>query len=292
MKFKKGFKILAALVGLFVISIALIVYIGFSISANENKIIKNTYIYSKKLPDTFKLEEQVYSQLPNPVQKYFKYAFNGKKEIQVKYVEWNERGNFTLPVGHFNTKAQQSSITSAPIYIWDGKFYSKAIPFMPFIESRDAFMLNQHNMRAKLLGLIKVMKTDYLSQREKDLLHSNLILRYYGTALNFPWALLPSKYVYWEAIDHSNAYLILNYNNYKGRYKVTFGSDGKIIKMETTDFMLHGNDGKLKEIAKKSNYKEINGFMVPTKMDYSWFREDGVLDSHYEFEITSINYVK
>lgn len=292
MKLKKGIKILATVFGSIILIVALIICIGINISNNENTSIKSSYIYSKEISDTFKLEEEAYLKLPAPVQKYFKYAFNGKKEIRVKYVEWDEKGKFMLPVGEFTTKAQQSSITSKPIYIWNGNYYKKSIPFVPFLESRDAYMIDEHNMRAKILGLRTVMRTDYSSQEENDSLHSYLMLRYYGTALDFPWALLPNDYVQWEAIDDSNAFLVLSYKNFKGKYKVNFESDGRITSMETADFMLHGNDGRLKEVGKKLNYEEINGVMVPTKMDYSWFKEDGTLDSHYEFEITNIHYVE
>ena len=52
-------------------------------------------------------------------------------------------------------------------------------------------------MRAKLLGWLKVMHTDYADAKDRASLHSYLVLRYYGQAPLMPWALLPNAHVRW-----------------------------------------------------------------------------------------------
>ena len=146
-------------------------------------------------------------------------------------------------------------------------------------------------MRAKALGTKTVMSTDYTAE-QKESLYAYLMLRYYGTALDFPWALLPNEYVKWSPIDDQHVYLDITYNNLKGRYLVTINEKGQITKLETPEYMLHGNSQKLREVGEKSDYKEINGFMIPTHMNYKWYTESNELDSHYEFDIYDIKYIK
>ena len=59
---------------------------------------------------------------------------------------------------------------------------------LPLIESRDAFIGAEHDMRAKLLGWLKVMHTDYADRKDVASLHSYLLLRYFGQAPLMPWA--------------------------------------------------------------------------------------------------------
>ncbi len=77
-----------------------------------------------------------------------------------------------------------------------------------------------------------------------------------------------------------------------GRYIVTFGENGQITNMDTDDFMLHGNESWLKEFGEKKNYQEVNGFMVPTQFEYSWFTKDEHLDSYYKFKLTELEFIK
>lgn len=264
---------------------------GFVRSSFENQKLRKELVGDTQTVD-IGLDISEYPDLPEPVKRYFTYTFNGQKSVKIKNVFWKEKGKFKLPVSpkYFSIKSAQTSLTTEPKYMWEGLYSNAAFKF-PILESRDAFSINSHNMRAKAFGAKTVMSTDYTAE-QKDSLYSYLMLRYYGTALDFPWALLPSEYVKWSPIDDQHAYLDITYDKLKGRYLVTINEKGQITKLETPEYMLHGNSQKLREVGEKSEYKEINGFMIPTHMNYKWYTENNELDSHYEFDIYNIEYVK
>jgi isopropylmalate/homocitrate/citramalate synthase len=262
---------------------------GFVKSGMENKKLRKELTAGTKTQE-IDLDLSRYTDLPEPVRKYFEYTFNGKKSITINHVFWKEKGIFKLPVSknYFAIKSAQTSITTEPKYMWEGLYMNKTFKF-PILESRDAFSIDKHNMRAKAFGQKTVMSTNY-SQEQKKSLYTYLMLRYYGTALDFPWALLPNEYIKWLPKNDKQAYLEITYKDLKGRYLVTFNEKNQIIKMETEDYMLHGNSTKLREVGEKSEYKEMNGFMVPTHMEYSWYEENGKMDSNYIFDIEKIEY--
>lgn len=264
---------------------------GFIRSGIENQKLRNELTKNIRIQD-INLDLSRYNDLPEPVKRYFEYTFNGQSSITVSYVFWKEKGIFKLPVSkdYFAIKSAQTSVTTEPKYMWEGLYMHKTLKF-PILESRDAFYVNKHNMRAKVFGQKTVMSTDY-SEEQKKSLYTYLMLRYYGTAVDFPWALLPNEYIKWRAIDNNHAYLEIIYADFKGKYLVTFNEKNQIIRMETESFMLHGNEAKLREVGEKSEYKEINGFMLPTHMEYTWYEENGNIDSSYKFDIENIEYKK
>lgn len=260
-------------------------YAGFYLADQERKAFLTRHVISPDAKAVIDLSPTRYANLPDPVRRYFDYAFNGQTSVKAHWVEWQERGDFLLPVGQFTTRGQQASQARKPIYAWTGSFWRYGLPLL---ESRDAFHLDGHNMRAKLFGWITVMHTDYETPEEIDSLYSYLVLRYYGQAPVIPWALLPNDYVSWQAVNTTSARLVITHPGLRGNYLVTFAADGRIKQMAIEQFLLEGNHVMQREVGMKQNYQEVNGFRVPTQMDYRWYLEDGTLSSHYQFEIGDI----
>jgi hypothetical protein len=263
---------------------------GFLVSAVQHQQIVRSYIDEIARTESISLSPERYQDLPAPVRRYFRFAFAGRDSIPVASVHWQENGEFLLPVGEFSIRASQDSRVDSPTYVWHG-LYTTGFG-LPIIDSRDAYMPGRHNMRAKLLGYRTVMQTDYRQHEDLDALHSYLALRYFGTALAFPWALLPGKYHRWEAHSNEQAWLVLDHERLEGRYLVTFGKDGRITQMETPVSMMHGNFSWLREVGRKLDYEQINGLMVPTRYDYRWYDEEGALDSHYQFAQLNLTYAQ
>jgi hypothetical protein len=261
---------------------------GFLVSGVQHQQLVRSYVDDIARTESISLSPERYQDLPEPVQRYFRFAFAGRDSIDIASVHWQETGEFLLPVGEFSIRASQDSRVDSPTYVWHGLYTTDF--GLPIIDSRDAYMPGQHNMRAKLLGYRTVMQTDYRQPEYLEALHSYLALRYFGTAPAFPWALLPGKYHRWEAHSNEQAWLVLDHEQLKGRYLVTFGEDGRITQMETVDSMMHGNFSWLREVGRKLDYEQINGLMVPTQYDYRWYDEDGALDSHYQFSLHNLTY--
>jgi len=263
---------------------------GFLVSAVQHQRLVRAYVDNVAHPELISLSPERYHDLPEPVQRYFCFAFAGRDSIEVASVRWQETGEFLLPVGEFSIRAGQDSRIDSPTYVWHGRYTTGF--GLPIIDSRDAYMPGQHNMRAKLLGYKTVMQTDYQQPDDLQALYSYLALRYFGTAPAFPWALLPGKYHRWEAHNDDQAWLALDHEHLEGRYLVTFGEDGRITQMETPDLMLHGNFSRLREVGRKLDYEQINGLMVPTRYDYRWYDDEGALDSHYQFALHNLTYTQ
>lgn len=261
---------------------------GFVVSAVQHNQLVHDYVADDAQTERVSLSPEHYEHLPEPVQRYFRFAFSDHDSIEVASVRWQETGTFLLPVGKFAIRASQHSRINSPSYVWHG-FYTTDFG-LPMLDSRDAYMPGQHNMRAKLLGYKTVMQTDYQKPSDVRDLHSYLALRYFGSAPAFPWVLLPGEYHHWEAHNEDQAWLVLDHEHLEGRYLVTFGEDGRITQMETPDLMLHGNFSRLREVGQKLDYEQINGLMVPTRYDYRWYDEEGTLDSHYQFAIRDLTY--
>lgn len=176
----------------------------------------------------------------------------------------------------------------APVYAWTGAFRRFGLPL---IESRDAFDGTGHDMQAKLLGWLKVMHTDYADPEQVASLHSYLLLRYHAQAPMMPWAMLPNAQVKWVANDDTSAYLEITRPGLAGHYLVRYGDDGHIASMESDRLLMEGNGTMPREIGLKLDYRVVNGFKTPTRMDYRRLANDGQLISHYAFRASSLRHL-
>ncbi|PLX66715.1 MAG: hypothetical protein C0603_10960 [Denitrovibrio sp.] len=266
-------KIILKIAGILLGTIALVALIGVFISDMKISSIRKDMLADAPLL-SYDIEKVSIDALPEPVQRYMKYAFTGKKKFKMKGIEWKEKGVFNLPeIGRFTISAWQVSRPDIPIYMWRGKMMKGG--GLLTLESMDSFNVDKHDMRAKLYGLMTIMKSDYTENDDITSLHNYLTLRYYGTSLCFPWGLITSKYITWTGIDNDSAEMRFNIGGNTSSYIVTFSAEGKIIKMEGTEFQLHGNDELLRETSIKSEYEEWNGVMVPTNIHYVWVDKAG-----------------
>lgn len=259
--------------------------LGFARADRENRAFICEQVIARAAVRTIDLRPPVYADLPAPVRRYFDFAFNGQQEVVTDWVDWSEQGDFLLPVGRFQASGGQTSQPSDPVYAWTGRFRRFGLPI---IESRDAFVVDRHDMRAKLLGWFTVMHTDYTDPADRASLHSYLLLRYYGQAPLMPWALLPNGHVRWIAIDDASAYLEITCAGLAGRYLVNFGPDGRIDSMDTDRLLMEGNGTMQRETGRKLDYREVGGFRIPTRMDYRWTAADGSLVSQCEFTVENL----
>jgi len=264
------------------------IFIGFfylNLSDKEvNRIKKNMLEEATSVNISF--DETYIKSLPLPVQKYFDFTFKDKRSISLKAIQWKEKGEFTLPkLGTFSMSSWQVSLLNDVHYLWRG--YMKQFFGLLTLESRDYFAFDNHDMRAKIWGMKKIMHSDYIEEVELSSLYEYLTLRYYGTALNFPWVLFSNKNIKWQNLDKSSAYLVVKTKNDSAKFIVSFKDDGSIWKMQTLNYNLHGNHESLNETSFKDEYINWQGVMIPTKIKYIWEDRDKNRTS-YEFEINSI----
>ncbi len=113
------------------------------------------------------------------------------------------------------------------------------------------------------------------------------LLRWLGESVWFPTNLLPGEYVQWKPVDSKSADLVFSYNGMTLSYRVSFNEYNEIIQLETERFM--GDSGLKKWIGRVSDYQEINGIKVPTRIEAIW-KLDGEMFSYARFNVTEIEY--
>lgn len=278
-----------AVLGCLVLCIGVFAGLGLYRAHGENADIINTRVLADG-PVTIDLSPDVYADLPAPVRRYFDYAFNGQTSVTLRGVEWKQAGDFLLPVvGQFLADGRQVSHPNRPVYAFTGWFWRYGLPL---IESRDAFFVDEHDMRAKLLGWMTVMHTNYQSSEQVNSLYSYLLLRYYGQAPLMPWTLLPNDFVVWEESDETSAHLRITHGDLEGSYFVSFGPDGEIVSMNGDRLLMEGNETMQREVGLKSEYREIGGFMVPTRLEYLWHDNTDAPISHFQSEISDLRILR
>lgn len=285
----KSIKIVAYLLVSITILIAVLLNIMLYLSDKEVEDIKSEMIKkSERINISF--DDSYIKSLPIPVQRYFAFSFKDKKTFSLKAVEWEEEGKFKLPkLGEFSMNSWQYSLMNDTHYLWRG--YMGQYFGLLTIESMDYFTSTSHNMRANIWGIKKIMHSDYIRKVEINSLYEYLTLRYYGTALNFPWILFSNKNIKWEALDKNRAYLNINVTNERAKFIVSFKEDGRVWKMETINYNLHGNYENLIETSYKDEYINWQGVMVPSKIKYIWRdKKDNI--TAYEFKIKKLKMIK
>jgi hypothetical protein len=115
------------------------------------------------------------------------------------------------------------------------------------------------------------------------------MLRWLGEGVWFSTNLLPNENLQWSSIDSLTAQLTFHNNNVSISYIVSFNAEGEVTQMQTKRYM---GDGKLETwIGKVSDYKEINGVIVPTTIEAIYRLKEGDY-SYARFKVKTIEYDK
>jgi len=165
--------------------------------------------------------------LPEPVQRYFKYALRDGQE-HIKFVRLKQIGEFKMKENQpwMPIHAEQYFTTEDPAFIWRVKL--AMAPFI-WIEGRDMYYQGRGNMLIKLLSTITVADA---AGSEMDI---SSLIRFLAEAPWFPTALLPSDYIEWKEIDSNSARVVIKDKGYIASGIFTFNEKGEIIKFVTND---------------------------------------------------------
>lgn len=252
----------------------LAVITGKAISSMQfGKEVRSLFSQSKDISDR-RFSYADLDGLPEPVQRYFKHVLN-EGQPYISYVRLTHNGQFKSDAKKdwMNIEGEQYFTTHKPGFIWKGT--------TALFTARDMYLSDQGRLVVSLFSLFKIAG----GQGEKyD--HGEL-LRWLGESVWFPTNLLPNEDLQWKAIDDRTAELTFNYKGYSLSYQVAFNHSGEIMELQTRRYM---GDGNLETwIGKVSNYKEINGIVVPTTIEAIYRLKEG--DYPYaRFHVTKIEY--
>lgn len=247
-----------------------------NLSVRFNKQVTKLFSASKDISaKTFSYKDL--ANLPEPVQRYFKYVLN-EKQTYISSVRLQHDGLFKtgLKKDWVNIKGEQYFTTEKPGFIWKGT--------TSMFVARDMYLADEGRLIVTILSTINVVDV-----HGKQQYNESELLRWLAESVWFPTNLLPSERLYWTAIDKWSAKLIFNYNGLALFYIVTFNDTGEIIQMETKRYL----DEKRLEtwICKMSDYKAINGITIPTSAEVFWRLKEGDV-SYAKFKVKVIQYDK
>lgn len=235
--------------------------------------VKNLFSQSNRISDK-KFSYSQLQALPDPVQRYFKHVMK-EGQPYISYVRLKHNGQFkTDPEKDWvNIEGEQYFTTEKAGFIWKGS--------TAMFTARDMYISDKGKLVVSLFGLIKIAGGQGQKYNQGEL------LRWLGESVWFPTNLLPSKNLQWTAIDSQSAKLDFNYNDFSLTYIVTFNSVGEITELQAKRYMGEGNLETW--VGKVSDYKEINGILVPKKIEAIYKLPKGDY-SYAKFRVCKIEY--
>ena len=265
--------------------VIIILFVTISKILFDKKVIKEVGMLTE---EGSKVQSKIFSfndleGLPEPVQRYFKYALKDGQE-HIKFVRLKQVGEFRMKENQpwMPIKAEQYFTTEDPAFIWWVKL--AMAPFI-WIEGRDMYYQGKGSMLIKLLSTITVADA---AGSEMDI---SSLIRFLSEAPWFPTALLPSDYIEWKEIDSNSARAVIKDNGYTASGIFTFNEKGEITKFISNDRYMEVDGKYFKEQwgGYYRNYQEIEGMKIPIEGEVEWNLSDKDLQ-YAKLKITDIQY--
>lgn len=229
-----------------------------------------------------KISEADLNGLPEPVQRYLRYAqVIGKTPIHT--VRLKQTGTIRMgpDQGKMNFEATQFYCTDPGSFVWNAR-----VQMFPgiWIAGRDKYLDGSGNMLIKLFALVPLVDA------KGSELDQGTILRFINEHFWFPTAYL-NDYFTWIPIDDQTAEAVVDYAGIRARIIYYFNQSGQMINFETERYRSL-SDGR-SELTRWStpirNYMEINGFFVPTEGEAVWHMQTENF-KYIDLKITDIQY--
>lgn len=212
--------------------------------------------------------------LPMPVQRYFRHVLKEGHQYtvsaRIRHTGWFKTG---VDKDWITITGEQYYTVDKPGFIWKGE--------TSMFTARDMFINDKGSLKVQLFSMLTVVDAEGPAYDQGEL------LRWLGECVWFPTALLPGEYISWSAVNSSTAMLNMSYRDLSIYYKVSFNERNEISRIETKRYM----DGNRLEtwIGTPSDYREINGVVIPFKIEGGWELDSGYF-AYARFILDRIDY--
>jgi len=215
------------------------------------------------------VSEENIAGLPEPVQRYMRYAgvLGGER---IGFVRCRQEGLFRMGPDQKWTRikaTQYSSYTSPHARLWIARM--SPMPLF-WVSGRDRYYDGEGNMLIKLFSLFKISDA---CDPEMDV---SALITYLNDMVFMPTALL-SDFVQWQSIDEKSAQATIIDHGLSASAVFHFNEKGEIINFVTEDryMAVDGGYRKAPWSTPFSDYREMGGFMIPTRGEGIWHLEEG-----------------
>lgn len=212
--------------------------------------------------------------LPEPVQRYFKYALSEGQQY-VTRVKLKHRGWFrTKPKQKWNRiRGEEYFACYPPGFLWMGK--------LSWASAVDQYIHGRGNLRVKLLSLLPVVNAKGAATDQGE------FLRWLAEAVWFPTALLPSENLSWVPIDEESARIQYQDEHIQAEGIFYFNDQGQITHFKTKRYM---DDNRLEEWTTYcEDYRLTKGMRIPYFATAVWNLSEGDF-CYAKFKLEEISY--
>lgn len=226
-----------------------------------------------------------YSSFPKVVQSYFEHIFPETFE-QIFFAKLTHSGEFRTGVSQpwFPITGMYYYLSDIPAFYREGKI--KPLPILS-IKARDFYYKGTGEVRIRLNSIIP------MGTSKGPECNSASLLRYLSEMPLIPTVFLTSQNITWKEIDSSSAQITIRDKDLEEKGVFTFNDKGEIIKFEAEQrargikkgFSMDKWGGYF------SNYKEFNGFKVPTEFVAEWNLPEGDFE-YAKFKVDTLEYNK
>lgn len=223
-----------------------------------------------------------WSQLPEPVQRYLRYAIPAGTPA-VRVARLTHGGLFrTKPDQKWRQiKGEEYFSVASPGFIWTASIHPA--PFL-WITASDRLVCGNGNM------LVKVNSVLTIANASGPELDQGASLRWLAEAVWFPYGFV-AECVHWDGIDNDSASATLRQEERSVKAIFQFDEDGRLINVRADRyrdvgagrFVITPWSGQCSE------YREFSGLRVPTLVDVGW-EIDQQRFGYARFEIIKIDY--
>jgi hypothetical protein len=246
--------------------------------------------FTPTIPDRRDRETQTasfkdFDRLPAPVAKYFRLVLK-EGQPHIRSANLTQVGEFQVDKednSWSQFEAKQYFSANPPSMVWDARI--RMAPLLD-VQVRDAYMVGQGSMQAKILALVPVV-----NEHSKPELNAGALQRYLAELVWLPTALLPSDRLKWSAIDSHKALATLTDNHTTVSLEFRFNDLGEITGVFAPARYREVN-GKYEPTPWAGyfyNYQEKDGMRIPTEGYVEWQLGDRAFP-YWKGKIVEVNY--
>ncbi|MBK6291503.1 MAG: hypothetical protein IPF59_07045 [Ignavibacteria bacterium] len=220
-------------------------------------------------------------KLPEPVRRYLHYALK-EGQANIRYAVLQQTARFRHRPGSpwFTVKAKEVLSGMEPGFVWDATLKHNAAWWRT---AKLSYMHGTGHGHLKLFGALT------LQEYEGPETDTSMLFRFLSELVWLPTGLLPTNTLQWEEIDASTARAVITDGETQVQATFHVNDIGEVDRIVTGDKYRDHKSGfeQATFTLHCRNYREIDGVMIPTEVDFVWNLDSG--DFEYgQFNVTDV----